>query len=344
MKALVYYGPSDMRMIDWKDPKPEDGEVLLKSIAVGICGSDVHGYLGLTGRRIPPMIMGHEVVAEVVENKKQGSRYKKGDLVFVDPISVCKTCENCRNGNTSICLNKKNIGVLDVDGAFCEYFKIKEENLILLPADVPTKVGVLAEPFSVALHGVCQLDEWQRPESIAVIGAGVIGLSTAAVLHERYPEAVIVLIDLSKKRLERGHEVLGGFLNTESLEDSTYEKMKHKYTSFGFDAVFEAVGVEPAVNGALDLVKSKGTVVLIGNNQKNIHMNYQQIITRELIIKGTYGFTHEDLEESIKAFSRRPYAAAMIDGTISLEQAKTAFDELAENGENYLKLIVDPTL
>ena len=345
MKALVYYGPSDMKLAEYEKPVPKKGEVLLKSKAVGICGSDVHGYLGLTGRRIPPMIMGHEVVALVEETTLENSRYQKGDLVFVDPIITCKTCENCQEGYYSICLNKSNIGVLEVDGAFCEYFIMVEENLIPMPDGVRAEVGVLAEPFSVALHAVKQLTmPAGKVNTIAVIGAGVIGMCTAAVAKDIYRDAKIVIMDVAKKRLDRCHKILGGAVETQDLTAKSYEDIRDAYTSSGFDIVLEAVGVGPTVNGSLTLVKSKGEVVLIGNNQKDINLYYQQIVTRELRVYGTYGFTHRDLEESILKFKDRSYAASMVDKIVPLEEAVSYFDELANPDNDYLKIIVDPTL
>lgn len=345
MKALVYYGPCDMKVVDYENPGPKAGEVLLKVKAVGICGSDVHGYLGLTGRRIPPMIMGHEVTAEVVSTTKADSRYQPGDLVFVDPITVCGACENCQEGNTSICLNKQNIGVLSDNGAFCGYIVIREENLIPVPAGIEPKIGVLAEPFSVALHGVNQLPmKIKTIRNAAVIGAGVIGICTAAVLKERYPGIKVVVADVSQKRLDRCSQVLDGGVDTIDLSKNGYDEVRNQYTKSGFDLVMEAVGVEPTVNGALALAKSKGYIVLIGNNQGSIQLAYQQIVTRELQIYGTYGFTHEDLEESMKAFGHRPYAANMIDEVVPLEQAREYFDKLAGKDHDFLKVVVDPWL
>lgn len=343
MKALVYYGPLDMKVVDWEEPVPEAGEALLKVKAVGICGSDVHGYLGLTGRRIPPMIMGHEVVAEVVQAAEEGLHYQAGDQVFVDPITVCGVCENCQEGHTSICLNKKNIGVLTDNGAFCEYIVMREENLIAMPKGVDAKIGVLAEPFSVALHAVNQLNQKAKKiKYAAVIGAGVIGMCTAAVLKERYPEAEVVVTDVDYKRLNRCKDILGDKIHTADLKELGYDGIRAHYAQNGFDIVMEAVGIEPTVNGALELAKSKGSVVLIGNNQKSIQLTYQQIVTRELQVFGTYGFTHEDLEASIAKFSERNYAEKMVDAVVPLTDAKMYFDKLADKANDLLKVVVEP--
>lgn len=343
MKALVYKGPCNMSIEQYPEPVLTKGRVLLRSKAVGICGSDVHGYLGITGRRIPPMIMGHEVVAEVVECADLNSRYRPGDLVFVDPIEVCGVCENCRDGYTSICLNKVNIGVLEIDGAFCEYFTMKEDNLIQMPNGVDPEIGVLAEPFSVAFHAASQLTvKQEQVGTIAIIGSGIIGICTAAIMTEKFPNTKVVVMDVMQNRLERCKSILGS-VQIENLSGISYGEIKTKYAPNGFSVVMEAVGIESTVSGALDILKNHGEAVLIGNSQKEIKLHYQQIVTRELRVYGTYGFTHEDLVESVQKFSVRPYAAKMVDKVVSLDEAKDYFDILANKNNTFLKIVVDPT-
>ena len=114
MKALKYMGPGKLEIQEEQMPVPREQEVLLRVRACGICGSDVHGYLGLTGRRIAPMTMGHEFAAEVVKPGAGATKFKEGDRVIVQPIHFCGTCENCKRGLTNMCLNKRFFGVLTV--------------------------------------------------------------------------------------------------------------------------------------------------------------------------------------------------------------------------------------
>ena len=121
MKALVYYGPEDLRLDEIADVTPAPGEALIRVRACGICGSDVHGYLGITGRRIPPMVMGHEFSGDVAEVGEGVTGIKVGDRVAAYPVIFCGDCEPCRQGNVHVCLHKKALGVLECNGAMAEY-------------------------------------------------------------------------------------------------------------------------------------------------------------------------------------------------------------------------------
>lgn len=133
MRSLCYTGPNQLELREAPKPEPKEGEVLLRVRACGICGSDVHGFLGLTGRRLPPMTMGHEFSAEVAQLGPATGKFKVGDGVVVQPIHFCGHCVNCRNGMTNMCLNKEFFGVLDKDGAMAEYVAVPEKLLYPLP-------------------------------------------------------------------------------------------------------------------------------------------------------------------------------------------------------------------
>ena len=149
MRALRFLAPYKLEVQEMPVPVPKDDECLLKVRACGICGSDPHGYTGKTGRRIPPMTMGHEFAAEVFETGSAVTKFKKGDRVVPQPINFCGHCENCRRGLTMLCLNKKFFGVLDTDGAMAEYVSVPEKLLYRLPEGTSFYHGALVEPYAV---------------------------------------------------------------------------------------------------------------------------------------------------------------------------------------------------
>ena len=154
MQALVYHGPKDLRLEEVDDVTPKPGQVKIKVKAIGICGSDVHGFLGLTGRRTPPMIMGHEFSGEVVEVTEGVKNLKVGDRVAPYPVEICGECEFCKQGKTHLCLHKKAYGVLDCNGAMAEYICVPENIAFKLDDSVPYDIGAMIEPMAVANRGV----------------------------------------------------------------------------------------------------------------------------------------------------------------------------------------------
>lgn len=154
MKALVYEGPHNMPICDYPMCYPEAGQVKIKVKYCGICGSDLHGYTGASGRKIPPMVMGHEFSGVVTELGEGVTKFKVGDRVSVLPVEYCCECEFCKRGAVNICANRRNLGVLDVDGAFTEYICMNEKFVYALPDSVSDKEGALLEPLSVAHHAV----------------------------------------------------------------------------------------------------------------------------------------------------------------------------------------------
>jgi L-iditol 2-dehydrogenase len=186
MKGIVYEGPNKMIYQDVPDVSPKQGEVKLRVKACGICGSDVHGYLGLTGRRLKPMMMGHEFAGEVVELGTGVSNRKIGDKVAVYPVDFCGECEMCKKGDVHLCLHKRAFGVLDVDGAFAEYICVPEKCCFTVKDNVPYAIGSLMEPLAVSYRGVGHAGDLSG-KNVLLVGTGTIGLLALACVKIRIP-------------------------------------------------------------------------------------------------------------------------------------------------------------
>lgn len=342
MKALRYLGPKMMVVQQQPRPEAREGEVLLKVRACGICGSDVHGSLGLTGRRIAPMTMGHEFSAEVVELGKNVNTVKVGESVIVQPINFCGECINCKQGLTNMCLNKKFFGVLTVDGAMAEYVAVPEKLLYKLPKEISYAVGALTEPYAVAYGSVKKAGELEN-KNVFIVGAGTIGLCILQLVKLHHPKQIIVC-DLSDARLKTAKEF--GADQTINPKNEDYMESISKYTDgFMIDTSFEAVGVEPTANQSVKALKIGGTAVWVGMSQKEMQINMQDIVCSARRVIGSFNYTHEEFGEVVELIgSGKMESEKLITEVVSLEQAPEAITALHEKPDEYIKVIIDPTI
>jgi 2-desacetyl-2-hydroxyethyl bacteriochlorophyllide A dehydrogenase len=341
LKALRYLGSGQLAVEDVAKQDPQKGEVLLKVRACGICGSDVHGALGLTGRRIPPMTMGHEFSAEVVELGSYVTSFKTGDGVIVQPINFCGECVNCKQGLTNMCLNRKFFGVLTVDGAMAEYVAVPEKLLYELPERCSYEIGALAEPYAVAYGAVKKIDDFAG-KKVLIIGAGTIGLCILQLVILHHPKQIIVS-DLSDARLE----VAKGFGADKTINPNNedYQEAIAQYTEgVMVDISIEAVGVQATANQSIKALKVGGTSIWVGMSQKEMEINMHDIVCSARRVLGTFNYTHEEFGEVVAIMGSGKMAAQkLISEVVSLEDAPKAFDDLRQKPDEFIKVIIDPT-
>jgi 2-desacetyl-2-hydroxyethyl bacteriochlorophyllide A dehydrogenase len=330
MKALMYYGPNELKVADMADPQPAAGEALLRVKSVGICGSDVHGYLGLTGRRLPPMVMGHEFAAEVAELGKGATGVKVGDRVAAYPVVFCDDCVQCRQGNRHMCLNKRAFGVLDCNGAMAEYICAPTKILFKLADPVSYDIGSLMEPLAVACRAVNHAGDLAG-KTVMVVGAGTIGLLIAALVKNR-GAAKIVVSDLANSRLEVAKK-MGADLTINGATENLAETIRAE-TGGGVDVTLEAVGATPTVQQAMSCLKLGGTAVWVGNSAKMVNMNMQEVVTRELKVVGSFLYSYDEFAE---------VAGLLNTGKLDLEHLISLRVPMFEKGpEMFAKLAKDP--
>jgi len=339
MKALMYQGPNKLEIMDIPQPVPEKGELLLKVKACGICGSDVHGYLGITGRRLEPMIMGHEFSAEVVglgEETKLG--FKVGDRVAIQPCVSCWQCDKCKEGYNNVCENRDFMGAMDYNGALVEYMCVPEKLAYKLPEDMSYGVGALIEALAVAYSGVKKAGNLEG-KNVVIIGGGAIGQLVLTCVKVQKPKKVI-LSDLSDFRLSTAKK-LGADATINPNGKNFEEEVRKAFDGEKADIAIEAVGIGPTVSQALASLKPQGTCVWIGNSAQTIEVNMQQIVTGELKIIGSYLYTHEEFGEAIDFIHKNKVdLSELISKEITLEEAPQMFEDLTTQTEKYLKCIV----
>ena len=332
MKALFYTGVTAMELRDIPQPKPETGKYLIRVKANGICGSDFEGYLGKTGRRTPPMIMGHEV-SGIVEQAPAGGRLAEGQTVVVFPKPFCGECEFCKAGMENVCPSGICMGVMDVNGSMTEYITAAEK--YLLPFDsnkLSFTEASLTEPLAVAYRSVHKISDAMIAASkhCVVIGAGTIGLLIAALLKLRGAHNIIAC-DAQDFRLDTAR-LLGCDAVVNVRDGNFAEKIKALTGGALCDFSFEAVGIGPAAASSLDALKIGGTAVWVGNAAKIIEVNMQKIVTTELTIRGNYVYNFADFKASLKLLEdgKIPVRPLMTH-TYKLEDGVRAFKDLENN-------------
>lgn len=340
MKALVYKGPEIIELEDIPQPEPAEGESLVKVRAVGVCGSDFEGFLGKTGRRTPPMVMGHEFSGSV-EEAANNSKFKNGDKVVVQPKLYCGECSFCRQGLTNLCPGAEFFGVMTKNGAMAEYLTVPERCLFPVREDLNYRDASLVEPLAVAYRAAYQPSEdiIQNANYTLVVGAGTIGLLILQMLKLRGARNLIVS-DLSDHRLDIAKGLGAEFtINPKQEEfDTRIDEITEKAK---VDLSIEAVGFEASVSHALNALKNRGTNVWVGMAQKMIEVNMHQIVTSEFNIRGSFIYSEKDFVDSKELIEAgKIQLEPIITYSDALENGVDAFDSLKKNKDGKILKIV----
>jgi L-iditol 2-dehydrogenase len=313
MQALVMKAFHRHVLTEMPIPRIErPGDVLIEIKAAGVCGSDLHGYTGQSGRRTPPLVMGHEATGLVVETGEGVRGLSPGTRVAIHPIEQV--------GGVRRLMGK------DAPGAFAEFVVWPARNLVRLPESVTFEQGALVEPLSVAVRAVNRAG-LDGATSAVVVGAGTIGLLVASVLKHRGVASVVI----SDPSVERRAVALdmGVGVAVDPLEDDIVETVLGLTGGVGADVAFEAVGIGTTVAQAHAVVKYGGTVVWIGNNVRVVDVDMQQVVTRELSVLGTYGMSDDDFVTALGLLEAGAIdASGLINRRATLEEGPALFDEL----------------
>lgn len=340
MRALVYQCPKTMTIENWPVPEPKKGEIRIQSRFVGICGSDVHGFLGITGRRTAPMVMGHEMSGIVSAIGEGVSDIHIGDRVTVQPILNCGECDYCQNDLINICPNREFLGAMSCNGAFAEEFCVPMKNVCKLPDNVSLEVGALIEPFAVAYRAVHQAGNITG-KTIMICGAGTIGLMALKVCR-LMGAGIIVMVDLSEERLQISKQ--HGANIVVNGKDDIDAKLQEYGVRNSIDIAIEAVGVTPTVQQTVDYVRNRGQIIWIGNSAPMVTLNMQNIVTREINIQGSYVYTDKDFKECIRLLSEEPQDfTSIVSEIIPLNKATKTFEKLSNGAGKLIKVLVDMT-
>ncbi|HBJ84854.1 MAG: galactitol-1-phosphate 5-dehydrogenase [Prosthecobacter sp.] len=357
MKALVLTAPSEFNYdLNFPEPTAGKNEVLVKVQACGICGSDIHGMDGRSGRRQMPIVMGHEAAGEIIGLGEGVSGWNLGDRVTFDSTEYCGECDECKQGYVNLCPNRKVLGVSPGEyrrhGCFAEKIALPTRILYRIPEALSYEKAAFAEPVSIALHAVnladgvevgeafttaektcgdescegCDCEPEANGGTAVVVGAGLIGLLVIQALKARGWEKVIA-VDLDDKRLELARK-LGAEEVFNAKQEGLAMHIRQICDGDGADASFEVVGAGAPLDLAIRSVRKGGQVILIGNLQPSTPFPLQEVVTRQLTIKGSCSCAGE-YPEAIRRIQ---------DGSIQVEPLLSAVAPLAEGGDWFKRL------
>jgi len=320
-----------------------DDDVLIRVKACGICGSDVHGSTGKTGRRIPPLIMGHEAAGIVEDIGKNVKDFEKGQRVCFDSTVYCNRCEQCRTGFYNRCENRQVLGVSTPDfkrhGAFAEYVAVPWWIVSIIPEHLSFTHAALLEPVSIGVHAVNRAP-LSTNGTIVVIGAGTIGLFILQAVRLKGARKVFVS-DINEFRLEVAKK-LGAdeVINPEksALRKTVFEKTENK----GVNVTFEAVGYASTFQDAISVTKMGGHLVAVGNLEKMAEFDLQQFIASELTFTGSYASSGEFRDCVELVASGKINVEPLISDVLPLEDGPQTFERLLKAEENLLKIVLEP--
>lgn len=343
MKALVL---TDYCKFEYQDvPVPDcgDDEVLINVKACAICGSDIHGYDGTSGRRQPPIIMGHEAAGVITKTGSHVTQYRAGDRVTFDSTIYCGKCWYCRHGMVNLCQDRMVLGVSCDDyrkpGAMAEYVAVPERVLYKLPDSVSYVQAAVVEPLSVAVHAVLG-SRLRVGDRALIVGAGTIGLLLLQVIKAAGATEIIVS-DLDDSRLETAKR-LGATCVVNSSKTDTAAFVAQQTGGRGADIAFEAVGIAPTLHSAIDSVRLGGNVVMVGNLAQKVDFPLQKCVTRQIDLQGSCASAGEyDVCLDLIGHGKVD-VDSIISKVVPLEQGGEWFDRLHTGEPGLIKVVLEP--
>lgn len=337
MRALVFHGPWDLTVEDRPEPEPGPADSLLAIVATGICGSDLHGYTGETGRRQPGQIMGHETVGRVLDDRT--GRHRPGALVTVNPVLGCGHCPACGTGASQRCPERRVIGVqADISSAFAQRMVAPTRNVVPLPESTPPDIGSLVEPLAVGYHAV-QRGEVTGDDILYILGGGPIGQAVAiAARRLGAPPSVVAELDPNRRSL------LGrlGFTTVDPTTRTTAEIIA--LLDGPPTVVIDAVGASRTVANALDIAAFGARVVLVGMAAPRLDLAAYALTTGERSLVGSFSYDEAAFGETATwASAHAAELAPLIEARVDLADAPETFRALAEGTLTASKVLVYPS-
>ena len=332
MHALVYTGTQKLVYREEKAPKLLNGESIIKVSASGICGSDMHAYHGKDNRRIPPLILGHEISGIIHKGKSIGKE------VILNPLITCGNCDYCKDEKEHLCNNRIILGMnrpIERQGGFAEFVSIPDKNIYELPKGLSMKEAPITEPCAVALHAV-ELGEKKLSKSIEnikalVIGGGAIGLLSGLILSKVKNCKNIVIVDPNNKRLKECQKYLDAVAVSPSSKIIIGDH---------FDIVFDTVGLEVTRQQAIKSIKPGGIIMHIGLTQPSGSFDFRKATLQEITFLGTYCYTNKDFEKTLNILKNKQIGSLSWIEYRELKDGSSAFKQIHDGSCAAPKIIL----
>ena len=342
MKALLLSKYNHFEFADLPQPSPGSGEVLIRVAACGICGSDVHGYDGSSGRRIPPIVMGHEAAGTIAALGANVTGFAVGDRVTFDSTVYCGSCAPCRRGEVNLCDHRQVLGVSCSDynraGAFAEYVVVPSRIVYRLPDTLSFPEAAMLEAVAVAIHAV-NLAEIAPNSTGLVVGAGMIGLLVLQALRVAGCSRIFVA-DTDSSRLKLAKEIAD--VDILSLDSEIAAQILQRTGGTGVDVAMEAVGRNETVRACIASVRKGGTVVLVGNISPQVELPLQTVVTRQIRLQGSCASAGEYPRAIELLASGAIKVKPLITAVAPLNDGPQWFERLHAREPNLMKVVLTP--
>ncbi|MFB5189551.1 NAD(P)-dependent alcohol dehydrogenase [Alicyclobacillus fastidiosus] len=343
MQAAVLTKPMEIVMKTLPVPRPKFHEVLVKVMAVGVCGSDVHYYEhGRIGRYVveSPIILGHECAGVVAAVGDAVSRFQPGDRVAIEPGVACGKCTACKQGRYNLCPDVQFLATPPVDGAFVQYISIRQDNVFAIPPQLSFEEAALVEPFSVGLQAAFR-SGIQAGDTIAIMGMGPVGLM-AVVAAKAYGAKTIIVTDLEPVRLNAAMRLGASYALNVSNQDAV--QAIHRLTDgIGVDVAWETAGNPRALQAALASVRRGGRMAIVGlPAQDDIALNVPRLVDNEVDMYGVFRYANTYPRGIEFLSSGIADVRSLITDRYSLSQAQEAMERARTNKSGSLKVMVYP--
>ena len=324
MKALVYVGEEKLDFREVADPVVKSGEQLIKVDSAGICGSDMHAYLGHDERRPAPLILGHEASGIILGGDRNGER------VAINPLVTCMKCQACISGRENICSKRQIISMAPREGTFAEMVSVPEVNLVNVPLDVPLEKAALTEPLAVSWHAsrlALEALHSSMDRNVLIIGGGAIGLASALAFKAMEIENIVI--------------VEPNIIRRKYLNDNCNVVAVEKADEL-FSIVVDAVGFKKTRELASEKVSPGGVITHIGLGEDLGGIDVRRITLQEVSFIGTYTYTAQDFKDTAKAiFDGRLGSLDWIERR-PLSEGNRAFSEIREGKVPSPKIVLGP--
>ena len=335
MKAVYMEKPGGIEIRDIGQRQPGRDEALLKIYAAGICGSDIGAFRGTNVLVSYPRVIGHELAGEIISIPENSKGLKAGDRVVVDPYLYCGTCYPCSIGRTNCCTSLRVLGV-HVEGGMSETFAHDKEMLHLVPGDIPWELVPMAEPLSIALHGLHRL-EVKAGEHLAIFGAGPIGLLAAMAAMHYGAEPIVTDIVEDRLAFARG---LGVRHTVNLLREDPVKAVADITKGRLAECVMEASGANAAILSAMDVVSHAGRIALTGWPKEPTLIPTDRITRKEIDIRGARTSAGEFGEAVSLIQTGRVDVRKILSKVITLDEVPDTIRDIDKNPGAYLKVNV----
>jgi L-iditol 2-dehydrogenase len=343
VKALVLTAYNHFEYRDVAEPQVGPEDVLVEVQACGICGSDVHGMDGSSGRRIPPIIMGHEASGVITHLGDRAAGWQVGDRVTFDSTIYCGRCQFCRRGAVNLCDHRRVLGVSCQEfrqhGAYAQYVAVPQHIVYRLPEGLSFEHAAMVEPVSIAVHAAGRVPI-DLNDCAVVVGTGMIGLLAVQVLRAAGCGRIIA-VDVDPQRLELACR-LGADEALSPNETDVVAEVLRRTDGRGADLALEAAGLPPTVATAIGSVRKGGCVALVGNLTPRVELPLQAVVTRELTLYGSCA-SRGEYPACLEMIARGTInVEALTSAVVPLSEAAEWFRRLREGKDPLLKVIVRP--